>query len=207
MSSNTDTMITHLNEADFVEVDNNLFSVFLPYAVEDNFTGEKLYPNHSCFLKSEMNEALKKANEIFLSSGFRIHIWDAYRPFHVQEKLLSHTPDDKYIARPVRENGVIVSGSPHNRGQAIDLTLVTLDGEYTNMPSEFDDLSEKAWRTPESWTDETKSLMKLKEDTLTKFGFIPNPNEWWHYNFKGKKLYNALYDLPLPDIDHSTRDN
>ncbi len=188
----------------FVHFDPSFFSIYLPYATPENVTGEQLYINHACYVKKEVYEALVGVNKELQKKDYRLHIWDAYRPFHIQEKLWAFCPDDRYIARPVRKDGKMVSGSNHSRGKAVDLTIVDGNLNYLSMPSGFDDLSEKAWRTPEKWSNEIRENMELFETLMIKNGFKANPNEWWHYDFLGEVQKDQLYDVELPDIDNST---
>ena len=110
----------------------------LRYATENNFTGKQVYPVSVCLLRKETARKLAAANAEFNKDGYRIKIWDAYRPPSVQKIFWELVPDERYVANPAQ------GGSRHNRGGAVDITLVDKGGREIEMPSDFDDFSEKA---------------------------------------------------------------
>ena len=102
----------------------------LRYATEDNFTGAIIYPVSICLLRGETAQKLIAAETRFQELGYRIKVWDAYRPISAQRILYDAVVDKTFIANP--ENG-----SRHNRGAAIDITLTDMDGNEIEMPSGF----------------------------------------------------------------------
>lgn len=112
------------------------------YASDNNFVGKAVYPNDICLLQMETAVKIKKVNEIVKQDGFRVKIWDGYRPHDIQKVFWDIVGDPRYIADPSK-------GSNHNRGTAVDVTLVDEDGKEVKMPTVFDDFSEKAWRNYE----------------------------------------------------------
>src|SRR3990167_4436862 len=85
----------------------------LRYATENNFTGKKIYPIAVCLLRKETAEKLAAANAEFAKDGYRIKVWDGYRPPYVQKIFWKIMPDDRYVANPYK------GGSKHNRGGAV----------------------------------------------------------------------------------------
>ena len=110
-----------------LKVNKNNLDVFidLKYASNDNVTKKKIYLSKNCFIHKIAYEHLCLAVEIAKKIGFRIKIFDAYRPVYVQKKLWEFLPDPRFIVPPIK-------GSPHSRGVAIDLTLVDLNDNYLN---------------------------------------------------------------------------
>jgi len=162
----------------------------LRYATEDNFTGRKVYPDNSqAILRLETALKLKKANERFEKDGYRIKIWDAYRPRSVQEIFWALVPDPRYVADPAK-------GSVHNRGASVDITLVDLEGRELKMPTEYDDFSEKASRTYTGTHEEALSNMRYLTEIMEESGFKGLPSEWWHFDDEdsGYPLIEVSFD-------------
>lgn len=95
-------------------------------------------------------------------------------------------PDPNYVADPAK-------GSKHNRGSAVDVTLVDkVTGKELVMPSEFDDFTEKAHRDYAKMPPEAGRNCKLLELIMVKHGFIPLPTEWWHFDDNNWQNYDLL---------------
>lgn len=120
----------------------------LKYATTDNFFEQKLYASNECYVLKELADKLifiqdslnklKFFNGKSFPKGIGLKIWDGYRPRSVQYTMFEIFPDPTFVADPK-------SGSTHNRGGAVDLTLVDLNnGEEFNMPTGFDDFSDAA---------------------------------------------------------------
>ena len=148
----------------------------LRYATENNFTGKRIYEFEDALLRRGTLEKLKKAADRLRSMGYRIKVYDAFRPEKAQKTLWSVVNDPMFVADPY--NG----GSNHTRGNAIDMTLTDMYGNELTMPSGFDDFSERALRTYEACTEEQKYNALIMEGVMTECGFIPNTNEWWHFD-------------------------
>lgn len=164
--------------------------VDLKYATADNFTQTRVYPTDAkALLRLETALKLKRANERFEKDGYRIKIWDAYRPKSVQEIFWALVPDPKYVADPAK-------GSVHNRGASVDITLVDSDGNEVLMPTGYDDFSEKASRNYAGSDSTARENMKYMEKVMTESGFTGLPSEWWHFDDKSGSY-------PLLDVDFS----
>lgn len=158
---------------------NQTFVLDVRYATADNFTGKKVYPSARCFLQEPAALALAKVQDELKKQDLGLKIWDAYRPLSVQKIFWEIYPNENYVADPVK-------GSRHNRGCAVDLTLVDLKtGKELVMPSNFDDFSEKASRDYEKMDSEARKNCKLLEATMEKHGFKGLSSEWWHFDFVG----------------------
>ncbi len=163
----------------------------LKYASEDNFTGKVLYNKASCYLEEEVAECLYKVAERARELGFKLKVWDAYRPLSVQWALWNHTPDERFVAHPKK-------GGKHTRGTAVDLTLIDSDGKELLMPTPFDDFTEKAFRSCQDLPGEAIKNRELLADVME--GFIGLPNEWWHFDYHKWEAFKPQ-DIAIEDLE------
>lgn len=172
--------------------------VDMPYATADNFTGKIVYPeNPRALLRKPVAEALAKVQADLRKDGLSLKIWDAYRPFSIQEVFWKVVPDSRYVAEPVRgENGEMVKGSVHSRGAAVDVTIVDEQGTELEMPTAFDDFSDRAHRTSRDATPKALANRQLLEDVMSRHGFVGLDTEWWHFDFKENAQF-PLSDEPM----------
>ena len=149
----------------------------LKYATPDNFLKQAVYDCGECYLRKSTAEALVKANEAFKQLGYRIKLFDCYRPLRVQKKMWKILPGTHYVANPAK-------GSKHNRGAAVDLTLVDAQGKELNMGTPFDFFGKEAHHTYTQHSKEVLENRKLLKETLDKFNFKSIYSEWWHYEYR-----------------------
>jgi D-alanyl-D-alanine dipeptidase len=160
------------------------------YATTNNFTQEQIYNLARAYARKPVADALKKAQADFNKLGVGIKIFDAYRPYKATVKFYEVYRDTTYVASPYR-------GSRHNRGCAIDMTIVNLKtGEELQMPTEFDSFKKEAWPTTPVKDPLIKKNRDLIISVMEKHGFKVNASEWWHFDFIGWKKYEVL------DIDY-----
>ena len=158
------------------------------YATKNNFLGKKVYKEKRAFLQRPAAEALVRVNRKLRLQGYGIVVFDGYRPWAVTKTFWDATPEDKkiFVADPAR-------GSRHNRGCAVDLSLFDLKtGETVKMPSEYDEMTERAHINYECATPEAKRLRELLRAAMTSEGFNVYEPEWWHYDYKDWKEYPIL---------------
>ncbi len=165
------------------------------YARVDNFTGVAVYPAARCLLRRDAAERLARVQRRLEVDGFGLLVWDCYRPFAVQERFWSLVPDPRYVAQPERRGGRPVAGSKHNRGAAVDVTLVDAAGRPLALPTDFDDFSARAHRGAPATPAARANAARL-EAAMSAEGFEPFPTEWWHFDAPGWQAY-PLLDLPL----------
>lgn len=170
--------------------------VDMRYATRDNFTGAVIYPAARCRLRREVAERLARVQARLAKAGVGLKVWDCYRPFTVQETFWARVPDERYVARPVRRGAELVAGSKHNRGAAVDLTLVDRAGVELEMPTKFDDFSERAHRGHAGASEAARRNARTLEAAMVAEGFEPMPTEWWHFDAPGWRRY-PLSDRPL----------
>ncbi len=165
------------------------------YATKNNFTGHILYEEARAFLTIAAAQALVRAHNAAKVDGFGLTIFDAYRPWRITKKLWDATPRAKrnYVANPKR-------GSKHNRGCAVDLSLNDLrTGVLVEMPSGFDDFSEKAHRDYMDAGDIANANRTRLQRYLEAEGFVGLSNEWWHFDYANWRDYPVL-DVPFSQI-------
>jgi zinc D-Ala-D-Ala dipeptidase len=160
------------------------------YATTNNFTKEKIYNLARAYARKPVAQSLKKAQEEFKKLGVAIKIFDAYRPYKATVKFYEVYRDTTYVASPYR-------GSRHNRGCAIDMTIVDLKtGKELVMPTEFDSFKKEAWPTTPVKDPSIKKNRDLIISVMERNGFKVNGSEWWHFDFVGWQKYEVL------DIDY-----
>lgn len=149
----------------------------IKYATNDNFLKQKVYDCGECFLRKATAQALHKANEDFKKLGYRIKIFDCYRPLSVQKKMWKILPGTYYVANPAK-------GSKHNRGAAVDITLVDAEGKELDMGTAFDFFGKEAHHTYQNLPDNVLKNRKLLKEIMDKHNFKSIYSEWWHYEFR-----------------------
>lgn len=170
-----------------LDIDTTL-AINLRYATEDNFTGQRVYPQDAhALLTLDTALKLKRANQRFEKDGYRIKIWDGYRPKSVQEIFWDLVPDPRYVADPAK-------GSIHNRGASVDITLVDFQGNELEMPTAYDDFSEKASRNYQGSSENARKNVTYLTRIMEESGFTGISSEWWHFDDKSR-------DYPLLDVD------
>lgn len=173
------------------ELDSTIL-VDVRYATKNNFTGKILYSSSKVYLIKEAAESLVNVNNYLKTKyGYKIKIFDGYRPLSVQKIMWSIIPDERYVANPEK-------GSRHNRGCAVDLTLVDSLNNELDMGTGFDDFTERSHRDYKELPDEVIKNRKILEEAMTRFEFIPLETEWWHFDFKDWKKY-PLLDIKIKD--------
>jgi len=173
---------------DITELDSTII-VELKYATEDNFLGDTLYSANICLLRKAVAERLVKVQQLLRKKDLGLKIWDGYRPLSVQKMMWKKLPDPKYVADPGK-------GSNHNRGAAVDVTLVDVNGNELEMPTGFDDFSPKAGSAYPYLSEQAKKNRKILQVAMKSQGFRTITSEWWHFNDKDCKNYPVL-DVPL----------
>lgn len=162
------------------------------YASKENFTGKIVYPSARCFLRLKPAQRLFKVQQKLQKQGLNLKIWDGYRPLSVQNFFWQICPNPRYVADPV-------IGSRHNRGAAVDLTLVDAGGKELLMPTGFDDFSEKAHRNYRGGSPEALKNRQILEEAMVQEGFLPYSDEWWHFDDPDWKEYPIL-DVPFEEL-------
>ncbi len=178
---------------DLVDVQKLIPGVVLDirYATTNNFTGKKLYPFAGCLLRRATADKLAAAQAELQSLGYGLKIYDGYRPLSVQRTMWEVFPQPGYVADPKK-------GSRHNRGAAVDVTLIRLsDGAELPMPTPYDDFTPRAHRDFMDLPAEVIQNRELLQGIMTTHGFVGLPTEWWHFDDANWRDY-PLLDIPVP---------
>lgn len=173
---------------DVTSVDST-FVIDIRYATANNFTKHVLYPVARAKLRREAAESLASANHELRQHGLRLKIYDGYRPLAIQWKLWEIVPNPDYVADPRK-------GSRHNRGAAVDVTIVDSTGSEIPMPTPYDDFTERAWQGYMNLPDDVLKNREMLKTIMMRHGFLPIKSEWWHFDFHGWDQFDIL-DEPL----------
>ena len=164
------------------------------YATTNNFTGEKIYNQPRAFAVRPVAEALRKAQSEFAKHNVGIKIFDAYRPYAATVKFYEVYRDTNFVASPYR-------GSRHNRGCAIDMTLIDLKTKKElKMPTGYDAFVDEARPDFPLQDVDVKKNRSLIIDVMNRHGFRVNSAEWWHFDFRGYQKYPVL-DISFEELD------
>ncbi|MGH6893330.1 MAG: D-alanyl-D-alanine dipeptidase [Dongiaceae bacterium] len=171
--------------------------IALAYATPDNLTGKPFYrADAKPYLHAKAAECLGKAMALARPFGCRPKIFDAYRPVEGQWALWNASPDPEFVADPRL-------GGPHNRGVALDPTLVDATGEELDMGTGFDALTPLSQHGRTDISLEAQRSRFVLMGLMSAAGFEFHINEWWHYQLfdaRGHPLVERK-DLPHPVMD------
>jgi D-alanyl-D-alanine dipeptidase len=173
-----------------VRVSDPSLVVDLRYATTRNFTGQRIYPREACLvLHRHTARQLLAADAEFVTLGYRLKIWDAYRPLSAQRLLWKKYPHGGFVANPR-------TGSMHNRGAAVDVTLVDAQGRELRMPSAFDEFSPRAASDYRHASRAATRNRELLARIMLKHGFRRIKHEWWHFE-DPQLASNPVLDVPF----------
>ncbi len=171
-----------VNDTTFVNLKeySSDFIYNMKYATADNFLKTKVYDCEACYLRYKTVKALIKANEKFIKKGYKIMLFDCYRPLDIQKKMWQIVSNPNYVADPKK-------GSIHNRGGAVDIALVDSTGVAIDMGTSFDFFGIEASHDYENLSEEVKENRRMLRKIMTRSGFRIFESEWWHYNLKNAR--------------------
>ena len=181
-----------VNDTTFVKLEDysKTFYYDMKYATTDNFLKAKVYDCAECYLRLKTVKALIDANDSFIKMGYKIKIFDCYRPLDIQKKMWKIVPNPSYVADPSK-------GSIHNRGGAVDITLVDLNGKELDMGTPFDFFGIEASHNYTNLPHEIMQNRELLKKIMMEKNFNSFDSEWWHYNLKSglnDKVSNAKWN-------------
>ena len=158
------------------------------YAGSNNFMGTPFYRQAKAYLQRPAAEALMAAHKELQQQGFGLMIFDAYRPWYVTWMFWEGTPENlrQFVADPA-------SGSRHNRGAAVDLTLYHLEsGRPAAMGSGYDEFTERSYPDYPGVTAQERENRNRLRTAMEKQGFTIYPYEWWHFDYWNWSEYPIL---------------
>lgn len=159
----------------------------LRYATTNNFTGKQLYKRgKETYMRAPAAAALQRVQAMLAQQGLGLKIWDAYRPYAVTETMWNMIKDERYVANPAK-------GSGHNRGLAVDVTIINLaTGKELNMGTGYDNFTDTAHHTFTQLPPDVQQNRTLLKNTMERAGFTALQTEWWHYYWPNNKNYDVL---------------
>lgn len=180
---------------ELVDIKKTIPSVVLDirYATKNNFMQQVMYKQARAFARKPVVEKLKLIQASLRKKGYGLKIYDGYRPYAVTVSFYEKASDKNFVANPSK-------GSKHNRGCAIDLSIIDLKtGKDVPMPTPYD--SFEAAAAPH-YTDLPPQIIKNRDfliNTMQANGFKVIYNEWWHFDFIGWQAYD-LMDIPFEKL-------
>ena len=165
------------------------------YATSRNFAGRAVYGQARAFLQRPAAEALVQVNQELAPLGYRLLVFDGYRPWRVTKVFWDITPPDKkeFVADPRK-------GSRHNRGCAVDLSLWSLaTGQEVPMTGDYDEMSPRSYAAYAGGTPAQRAARDLLRRHMEQHGFAVLPAEWWHFDYRDWKEY-AIQNVPFEQL-------
>lgn len=163
------------------------------YATTNNFMQQVMYKQVRAFARKPVVDALKKIQKELNKRGYGLKIFDGYRPYAITVEFYKKASDKNFVANPAK-------GSKHNRGCAVDLTLINLKtGKELVMPTPYDSFSAAAAAKYEKVSPEARKNRDFLIAIMGKYNMNVLENEWWHYDFSGWRGYD-LMDIPFEKL-------
>ncbi|MSO53058.1 MAG: D-alanyl-D-alanine dipeptidase [Acidobacteria bacterium] len=165
------------------------------YAGSNNFLGKPVYKEARAFLQRPAAEALLTVHKELARSGYGLLIHDGYRPWAITKLFWDMTSgfQREFVADPK-------TGSKHNRGCAVDLTIYDLaTGKVVEMPGSYDEMTPRSYPDYSGGPPEARAKRDLLRKAMESHGFTVESNEWWHFNYKDWTLYPIL-DIAFSEI-------
>lgn len=179
------------------------------YYSPNNFTGNKIdgYKAPRAYMTKEALAALAKAADDLRAQGYRLLIWDAYRPQKAVDNFVRWINDhadmgDKSFYPELQKSDLlagryIMEKSGHTRGSTVDLTIIKKDGGFVDMGGTFDLFSEISHPDYENITAEQKRNRQILHDAMIKAGFNALDSEWWHFTLKDEPYPDTYFDFDV----------
>jgi zinc D-Ala-D-Ala dipeptidase len=166
----------------------------LRYASNNNFTGQKIYPPpNTTYLRRKAASLLAVVQKKLKLKGMGLKIFDAYRPYAATKLIWELVKDERYAANPEK-------GSHHNRGIAVDLTIIDLNTKKElDMGTGFDNFSDSAHHDFKALPDTILKNRLLLRNIMEQNGFKAMETEWWHYALLNPGKYELL-DLSFEQL-------
>jgi len=204
-----DTISTDKNGFDKIYnvVDDAVFDLryYSPY----NFTGHKIrgYKAPVAYMTKEALQALAAAAADLRAQGYRILVWDSYRPQKAVDHFVEwindpNDPGNKSFYPTLQKSDLIAGDyimpkSGHTRGSTIDLTIIKQDGSFVDMGGTFDLFSEISHPDYKKLTKKQKKNRKILRDAMLKAGFKPLDSEWWHFTLKNEPYPDTYFNFEV----------
>jgi D-alanyl-D-alanine dipeptidase len=166
------------------------------YATVNNPSGIPLYAKSACYVATAVARALQEVQKELSPMRLRLKVFDGYRPLSVQQIMWDAIHDERYVSNPAKDKG------RHTRGTAVDVTLADESGCELEMPTPFDDFTEKAHSDYQNVSQIAHANRALLKKVMENHHFQQLPTEWWHFDFNGwhdDARFPPL-DIPLEEL-------
>jgi len=205
----SDTIST--DKTDFAQISTMIDDAAydIRYYSSNNFTGNRIngYKAPKAYMTKEALTALSAAAKDLRSQGYRLLIWDSYRPQKAVDNFVSWINDpnnqgDKDFYPDLNKSdlvkgGYIATKSSHTRGSTVDLTLIKKDGSYVDMGGTFDLFSEISHPDYKKISKHQKRNRKILHDAMIKAGFEGIDSEWWHFTYKNEPYKDTYFNFDV----------
>lgn len=202
-----------LDASDFV-----VLAEFVPQIVQEiryystfNFIGDRIdgYEEPVALLTKEAARALKAVSNEMMVQGYRLKIFDGYRPVSAVKHFMLWAIEDQDIRmkpyfypdiekQELFDRGYIAKRSSHSRGSTVDLTLLDMKtGKEIDMGSPFDLFSERSHPDCKEITDEQYNNRMILQNVMVRNGFLPLDCEWWHFTLKNEPFPETYFEFPV----------
>ena len=155
------------------------------YATEQNITGKKIYADKRAWLREETIRKLAQVARELEEKGYRLVLWDGWRPASAQKALWAAKPDGRFLTPPNRI-------SRHTRGTSVDVSLADRNGKILEMPSDHDEFTDRADEDFSDVPKEVAQRARLLRKAMFRAGFSGVPDEWWHYDLRDWASYEPV---------------
>jgi len=155
------------------------------YATEQNITGKKIYTDKRAWLREETIRKLAQVARELEEKGYRLVLWDGWRPASAQKALWAAKPDGRFLTPPNRI-------SRHTRGTSVDVSLADRNGKNLEMPSDHDEFTDRADEDFSDVPKEVAQRARLLRTAMFRAGFSGVPDEWWHYDLRDWASYDPI---------------
>jgi len=179
------------NLTDFSQYD---LVVSMKLSTSETTIGEPFYNTNLCMVQYDLIPMIRKAAELFAKDGYRIVIYDAYRPTSVQQRWFDVVRVHKWVADPS-----IGMGGVHDRGTALDISLIDTNGNLLEMPTPMHTFTEESARSSPTMTQTARDNMNYMLNVMLQCGFTYINSEWWHFQDIDTKYYLPT-DHPIDSI-------
>ena len=189
----------------------------LQYLGNNNFTGSKVrgYRDNIAVLSRSAAEALKRVAKKAAADGYRLRIFDAYRPQAAVDSFIEWAQDPEKTEmknsfypdidkKDLFKLGYVARRSGHSRGSAVDLTLIHKDGSDVDMGGTFDYFGQRSHYSYSKISDTARKNRKYLRTIMMKEGFKPISSEWWHFSLKKEQYPGIYFNFPL-DQEYITK--
>ena len=199
------------DKSDFVPIytviDDAVYDI--RYYSSNNFTGNKIngYNAPIAYITKAGAKALSIAAKDLREQGYRLFIWDSYRPQKAVDNFVewinNEADDGDKSSYPDLKKSDLLQGqyimekSGHTRGSTVDLTLIKKDGTFVDMGGTFDLFSEISHPDYRKLTREQKRNRKILHNAMIKAGFNGIDSEWWHFTLKNEPYPDTYFDFDV----------